>query len=144
MLSVTYPKPVYKIKTEGEKESIFDSLRKKWVVLTPEEWVRQNFISYLIQVKNYPASLMAVEKEILLGELRKRFDILVYDKDHQPWMMVECKSMDVALDDSVVAQLLRYHISMPVPYLVITNGNSSYAWMKTSKGLEEINELPLP
>lgn len=142
MLTVNYTQPDFKIKTDKGREFIFDTLRKKWIVLTPEEWVRQNFISYLIINKGYSASLIAVEKEIMLGELCKRFDILVYDKVHRPWMMVECKSMDVALNEKVREQLLRYHISVPVQYLVITNGNQSYAWKKTAAGLEEINELP--
>ena len=87
---INYPEPAFRIKTGNGKDFIFDLLRKKWVVLTPEEWVRQNFIQYLLQVKNYSAALIAIEKEIKLGELKKRFDILVYDSKHQPWMMIEC------------------------------------------------------
>lgn len=142
MLIINYPEQGFRIKKENERELIFDSLRKKWILLTPEEWVRQNFINYLIHEKKYPSSLIAVEKEIMLGELRKRFDVLVYDKQHQPWMMVECKAIDVALDNKVVAQILRYHISVPVQYLVITNGKHSFAWKKTAAGLEEIDALP--
>lgn len=142
MINVSYLQPAFSIKEEQGKEFIFDSLRKKWVMLTPEEWVRQNFISYLVDVMKYPGSLVAVEKELMLGELRKRFDILVYDRDHQPWMMVECKAMGVPLDEKVLQQLLRYTISIPVTYMVITNGKSCYAWKKTGNGVEEINTLP--
>ena len=85
MLIINYPEPEFRLKKEGSKEFIFDILRKQWLQLTPEEWVRQNFIQYLVKEKKYPASLIAVEKEIQLGELKKRFDILVYNKDHQPW-----------------------------------------------------------
>ena len=92
MLMINYPEPSFRVKTEKGKECIFDPHRRKWLILTPEEWVRQNFIQYLIQVMNYPASLIALEKEIWLGEMKKRFDILVYNKDHQPWMIVECKA----------------------------------------------------
>ncbi|MEI9943045.1 MAG: type I restriction enzyme HsdR N-terminal domain-containing protein [Chitinophagaceae bacterium] len=95
-----------------------------------EEWVRQNFIQYLIQVKKYPSSLIALEKMIELGELKKRFDILVYDTDHKPWMIVECKASSVELNETVLHQLLRYNISMPAEYLIITNGEYSYGWQR--------------
>lgn len=141
-ISIQYPPPAFRIKTEKGKEYLFDALRKKWVLLTPEEWVRQNFIQYLAAVMHYPASLIALEKKIRVGEMDKRFDILVYDRDHQPWMMVECKAMEVALDESVIQQLLRYHISVPVPYLVITNGKKCYGWKKNNGSLTGISELP--
>lgn len=142
MITITYLQPDFRIKKEGSKEFIFDSLRKKWVALTPEEWVRQNFIQFLVQSKNYPASLIAVEKEIQLSELRKRFDILVYDNNHHPWMMIECKAPDVKLDDAVLQQVLRYNISVPVKHLVITNGNVAYAWSKDDKALLPAGEIP--
>jgi len=142
MLTINYPKPEFRLKKEGSKEFIFDMLRKKWLQLTPEEWVRQNFVQYLIKVKGYSSSLIAVEKEIQLGELKKRFDILVYDSNHRPWMMIECKAGEVKLDESVLQQVLRYNMSVPVEYIVITNGNLSYAWQKKNSGLDDISELP--
>jgi len=142
MINISYPEPGFRIKKVKDKEFIFDVLRKKWLVLTPEEWVRQNFIQYLIQVKKYPASLIAIEKEIQLGELKKRFDILVYNNDHQPWMMVECKAGEIKLDDAVLQQVLRYNISLPVEFMIITNGNSTYGWQRAGNNLELINELP--
>ena len=143
MINIRYPEPAFRIKKENGKEFIFDPLRKKWLVLTPEEWVRQNFLQYLLQVKKYPAALIAVEKEILLGELKKRFDILVYNKEYQPWMMVECKAMEIKLDEMVLEQVLRYNISVPVEFMVITNGNLVYAWQKKDDELILINELPV-
>ena len=122
MINPDYPKHPYRIKTEGERSVIFDELRRIWVKLTPEEWVRQNFIQWLVQVKEYPAAMIAVEKEIRVHELSKRFDILVYDASHNPWMMVECKAQTVPLTEKVLMQVLRYNIAVPVPYLVITNG----------------------
>jgi hypothetical protein len=142
MIFIKYPTPDFRIKQEEEKEFIFDALRKKWLVLTPEEWVRQNFVQYLIKVMNYPATLIALEKEIQLGELKKRFDILVYDKVHKPWMMVECKGAEITLDTKVLEQLLRYNISIPVEFMVITNGSFTYAWQHTGKELKLIPELP--
>ena len=111
------------------------------MIITPEEWVRQNFIQYLLTVKKYPATLVALEKKIKLGELTKRFDILIYNKSHKPWMIVECKAPEVPLSESVLHQALRYNISVPVPFIVITNGNSTYAWKK-DHNLELINEIP--
>ncbi len=143
MVKIAYPEPVFKIKEEAGKEFILDTIRKKWIVLTPEEWVRQNFINYLIVVLQYPATLISVEKEISLGDLRKRFDILVYDNEHRPWMMVECKAMDIPLDEVVLQQLLRYNISTPVPYMVITNGVSCYAWKKENNTIISLDELPV-
>lgn len=142
MLTITYPEPSFRVKKQGEKDFIFDTIRKKWLLLTPEEWVRQNFVQYLVQVKKYPVTLVALEKMILLGELKKRFDILVYDQRHQPWMMIECKSPAISLDDGVLHQLLRYHISVPAGLLVITNGEYSYAWEKREGQLQMIDALP--
>jgi len=142
MLVINYPKPEFLIKQEGGKEIIFDPLRKRWLMLTPEEWVRQNFVQYLIREKKYPAALIAMEKVIRLGELKKRFDILVYDRNHRPWMMIECKSPSIKMDESVLHQLLRYHISVQTGYLVITNGSYAYGWEKENKGLKIIGDLP--
>lgn len=142
MIKVQFPESVFQIKEQDGKEIIYDGLRKQWLKLTPEEWVRQNFLQYIIQTKKYPSSFIAVEKEISLGELKKRFDILVYDQNHQPWMMIECKAMDVELTEKVLEQIVRYNVSVPVPFLVITNGAYTYAWERKGGGLIEIDELP--
>lgn len=143
MLEIHFPPPGFQIRKEGSQEFIFDPLRKKWLLLTPEEWVRQNFIQYLVQVLHYPASLIAQEKVIRLGELKKRFDILVYDRQHQPWMMIECKAPAIKLDETVVHQLLRYHISVPTGYLIITNGTLTYGWNKVDGALVLLEALPV-
>ena len=142
MVVINYPEPDFRIKKEGIKEYIFDGLRKKWLLLTPEEWVRQNFIQYLIRARNYPAALIAVEKEIRLGDLKKRFDILVYDRRHQPWMMIECKGQEIALNDATLQQLLRYNISVPVTFLIITNGTQCFGWTREGGALSTITEIP--
>ena len=142
MLDITYPEPDFRIKNEAGKEFIFDVLRKKWIILTPEEWVRQNFVQYLIQEKNYPSTLIAIEKEIQVGELKKRFDVLVYDAIHQPWMMIECKAATIKLDNSVLQQILRYNITVPVSFIIITNGNLSYGWQRKDNNLDLIMEIP--
>lgn len=142
MVKVDFPKPDFKIKEEAGKELIFDDIRKQWVRLTPEEWVRQNFIQYLVQTKKYPSALIGVEKEIKLGELKKRFDILVYNQQHRPWMMIECKAMDVQLTAEVLQQVLRYNVSVRVEYLVITNGTYTYCYQINSAGVQLLSELP--
>jgi len=143
MIQVNYPEPVFRFKEENGKEMIFDFIRKQWLLLNGEEWVRQNFIQFLVQELKYPIELIAVEKEIQLGDLKKRFDILVYDRDHKPWMLIECKTGGIVLNENVLHQVLRYNISMPANFLVITNGNFTYAWEKINDGLTEIQQMPV-
>ena len=142
MIKIEYPPYQPKIKVENEKEFIFDEFRKRWIILTPEEWVRQNFLQYLTQIKKYPASLIAIEKEIKLGELKKRFDIVVYDSNTKPWMIIECKEMNVPIDKSALDQVLRYNITLNVPYLVITNGSYCMALNLKENKISEMDFLP--
>ena len=142
MIDVQFPEPQFRTKREGEKTYIFDSIRKAWLLLTKEEWVRQNFVSYLIRTLHYPSAVVALEKEIQLHERKKRFDILVYNQAHQPWMLVECKAPEVRLDEAVLQQVLRYNMSVPVEYIVITNGNSTLAWHKREGHLQPLEEMP--
>ena len=142
MLSIHFPEPNFRIKTEAGKEYLFDPVRKKWLLLTEEEWVRQNFVRYLVEVCSYPAALVAMEKQIRLGELTKRFDILVYDGDHQPWLMVECKQMSVPMAEEVLHQALRYNLALPVRFIVITNGRETFGWEKIDGGLQPLQSLP--
>jgi hypothetical protein len=142
MIKIEYPPYQPKIKLEAGKEFIFDEVRRRWVCLTPEEWVRQNILQYLVTVQKYPASLIAVEKEIELGDVKKRFDIVVYNKRHEPWMIIECKEMKVTLDKAVLDQVLRYNINLQVPYLIITNGIHCFGFSCIANELIEINSLP--
>ncbi|MEP6674098.1 MAG: type I restriction enzyme HsdR N-terminal domain-containing protein [Ferruginibacter sp.] len=142
MIKIEYPPYQPRIKKEDGKEFIFDNIRKRWLVLTPEEWVRQNFIQYLVRIKQYPASLIAAEKEIKLGELTKRFDIVVYNKATKPFMIIECKEMNVQLNAKVLDQALRYNISLPVMYIVITNGSHTLAFKNDKGKMTELAELP--
>jgi len=142
MIEIQYPEPAFNVKHQNGAPFIFDVIRKKWLLLEDEEWVRQNFVQYLIQVMQYPQSLIALEKEIRLGQLKKRFDILVYNSGHQPWMLVECKAENINLNFDVLNQVLRYNISIPAQYLVITNGKQTYGWEKKNNSLEAIHSLP--
>ena len=141
MLLVKYPQNNFKIKTENNREYIFDEVRLKWVALTPEEWVRQNFLQYLLHEKKYPKALCAVEKMIKLGELKKRCDIVVY-KNSLPWMIIECKEMSTILNTIVIEQILRYHMALPAEYLIITNGNLSFGYQVLNNSVIELHELP--
>ncbi len=141
MISINYPEYPFKIQKEAGKDQIFDPLRKSWVVLTPEEWVRQNFIQYLIQIKQYPAALIAIEKTIQLGELKKRFDLIVY-KNNTPWILIECKEANVSISEKTLEQILQYQQVVEASYLVMTNGHSTYgAKIETGK-LHYLQSLP--
>ncbi|HEX5025429.1 MAG TPA: type I restriction enzyme HsdR N-terminal domain-containing protein [Agriterribacter sp.] len=142
MIKIDYPQHPYKIKTEKGKEYIFDEIRKQWVSLTPEEWVRQNFLQYLVQVKKFPASLIAIEKEIRLGELTKRCDIVIYNKNAEPLLITECKAMEVKIDSGAAEQIIRYNMSLPVQYLVITNGRYCFAFERTGTDFFDLPEIP--
>ena len=142
MIPVKFPEPAFRLKKENSIEFIFDAIRKQWLVLNDVEWVRQNFIQYLVQTLGFPAAFIALEKEIRLGELIKRFDILVYDPLHVPWMMIECKATAINLSDAALQQVLRYNISVPVPFLVITNGHYTFGWQKTGIDLKLIEQMP--
>jgi hypothetical protein len=140
MISINYPNYPFKIRknettniVDQVRDQIFDPFRKKWVALTPEEWVRQNVLQYLVQVCHYPSSLIAIEKSIQLGELTKRFDILIYKKD-KPWMIVECKEANVQITDKTIAQLYQYQQVLEAEFLFATNGHETNgAQIKTGK-----------
>jgi hypothetical protein len=122
--------PSYSFRITGDAgaQMIFDPIRKKYVQLTDEEWVRQNFAQYLIHEGNYPAGLMRIEGWFRLYAVKKRIDILVHDRTGKPVLMVECKKPEIALDDAVMEQLTTYNLQFKVPYLVITNGMSNRAY----------------
>jgi hypothetical protein len=141
MIKLIYPKDKPNIKTENEKEFIFCIIRKRWFIITPEEWVRQNFILYLIVNLQYPAALISVEKQLILSEVKKRFDIVVY-KDALPYMIVECKEMNVPLSESTISQVLNYNSAVQAPYIVVTNGSYCAGFLKTKNKFIEIEELP--
>ena len=118
----------YSLKTKliNSKEYLFDELRKKWIKSTPEELVRQQFWKYLHYEKKYPKSLIAVEKKIDVNGLNKRFDLLIYNNDGKPNIIVECKSKNVKIDESALNQILSYQYKLGANYLIITNGNKTY------------------
>ncbi|HUZ57533.1 MAG TPA: type I restriction enzyme HsdR N-terminal domain-containing protein [Hanamia sp.] len=142
MIKIEFSKDRIKTQQREGINEVFDIIRKKWFVLTPEEWVRQNFLQYLLILKKYPASLIAVEKEIRLGELRKRCDIVVYNRQSQPWMIIECKEMNVNLSQKTMEQILRYHVTLSAKYLVITNGKYCFGFENKEGQFTEISQFP--
>ena len=138
LISPTYP---FKIQQVQGKDQIFDPFRKSWIILTPEEWVRQNTLQYLVQTCSYPSSLIAVEKTIQLGELDKRFDIVVYKND-KPWMIIECKEARVEIGDKTLQQILQYQQVLKAEYLIITNGYQTLGAKIDSGKLHPLQNFP--
>lgn len=130
MQVLNFPQYLFSIETREGKEFIFDPIRKKWIVLTPEEWVRQHVIAYLVQTEKLPASLLAVERLIKYNKLSKRFDLLLFNAMGKPQMLIECKAPEVKLSNETLFQIATYNMVFGVPYLFITNGlqHQIYQW----------------
>ncbi|MFN8254626.1 MAG: type I restriction enzyme HsdR N-terminal domain-containing protein [Bacteroidales bacterium] len=139
----------FKIIQKNHKEYIFDSIRKKYVVLTPEEWVRQNTIYYLVHSKNYPPNLIRIEQKLKGKDQFFRSDIVVYSRNGEAKMIVECKAEKVKITQDVFDQISKYNLQFNVDYLVVTNGlmhytckmdykNKSYTFLKELPEYDEI------
>ena len=142
MISIQFNKYNFKIFQKEEITYIFDEVRKKNVILTPEEWVRQNFVHYLLYDLKYSKGKIAIEKEFELNGLKKRFDILVFDSDTKPFLLIECKAQSEPLNKNVLTQCLNYNMKYNVPYLVITNGDYTYGWKNENNCISTLNVLP--
>ena len=131
-------------KDENQKDEIFDELRKKFIVLTPEEWVRQNFLKFLREDKKYPDSLIAVEKGITVNTMKKRFDAVVYNKLGNPEVLIEFKAPGIKLDQKVMEQISRYNLSLNVRYLIVSNGLTHYCCLveKETNSISFLKEIP--
>ncbi len=126
MYKLNLPEFEYTLKKDEGKVWIFDVIRKKFIVLTPEEWVRQHFVNYLIQEFKYPKSLIRIEGGLTYNQLQKRSDILVFDRQGNPWMIVECKAPTLKVSDSTFAQASVYNHTIKAQYISITNGLMHY------------------
>lgn len=115
-----------KYRTNADKKEIYDPIRRKWVRCTEEEEVRQCFILYLLQEKKYPASHIAVEKEIKVNGLSKRYDIIVFDRQGNPHVVIECKAPHIEITQSVLEQVAAYNKTLRAPFVGVTNGNTHY------------------
>jgi hypothetical protein len=126
MQELNLPSYPFKVKRDADILQIFDIIRKKWVVLQPEEWVRQHVVWYLTEEKGYPASLIAVEKSLLVNKLQKRFDIVLHNNLGKPLIIVECKAPEIQIGEDALHQALRYNSIIQAPYILITNGLDMY------------------
>ena len=142
MIRIEFPAEKPRLSAINGEEFIFCLIRKKWLKVTPEEWVRQNFIIYLNRVLNYPLPLIAVEKTIRVGELSRRFDIVVYGKEHRPQFLVECKEMNVPLTEQVIRQALAYNLSVLATIIIITNGANSVAIQRKGTEITFLESIP--
>lgn len=125
MQPLNFPTYNFRLREDGSTQQIYDVFRRKWLVLTPEEWVRQHAAMYLIDL-GYPSGLMALEKSLVLNGMQRRADIIVYDRNGSPFLLVECKSADVKISQPTVDQAARYNLTLKVPYVFITNGLTHY------------------
>lgn len=137
MIRLNLPEYSFRIRATDNRLQVFDVIRKKFVALTPEEWVRQNFIQYLIQEKKYPASLFSIERETKYNRLKKRSDIRIFDRHGNLWMIVECKNPKVTINQKIFNQITIYNMSHKVKtkFLAVTNGLKHYCCsMKHEEG----------
>ncbi len=122
MIKLNLPEYKFKLKVSENKTFIFDRIRKKYFVLTPEEWVRQNFTMFLINEKKYPVTLIALERQLIVNNLKKRFDILIFNPSGEPNILVECKAPSVKILQKTFDQIARYNLKLKANYLILTNG----------------------
>lgn len=146
MEKLSFPEYNFKIKNDGQRTQIFDPFRKRYVALTPEEWVRQHILEFLVSEKGFPRGLMSVEESLKLHGQSKRADIVVYNNTGRPQMLVECKAPEVKLKQETFDQVARYNIVYQVPFLLISNGLEHYCCRlnleeKTYFFLEEIPDF---
>ncbi len=151
MQDLNLPPAGLKLREHNGKMQVFDFIRRRFVSLSREEWVRQHFIHYLIQKKEVPASLVAVEMQLKYNRLKKRSDIVIYGRNGSPLMVVECKAPEIPITQDVFHQVAMYNMTLKVPYLVVTNGlehfacriehqKGSYSFLKEIPSFEEMED----
>ena len=133
--------PEFEIEVDDGK--VFCLIRKKWLVLTPEEWVRQHFIHLLISTLNYPRGMMKLEHAISYFKNQKRSDITVLDRENGVFLLVECKAPSVAIDQKVVNQVAAYNKVLNAQYMAVSNGLKHFIWQRTTNGLKQIQTFPV-
>ncbi|WP_397363091.1 type I restriction enzyme HsdR N-terminal domain-containing protein [Olleya sp. R77988] len=126
MQKLNFPTYSFRFKNSENKVSIFDVVRKKFIILQPEEWVRQHCVHYLIEVKKYPLSLINVEKELKVNDLKKRYDIVIFNPDGSIHLIVECKAPKIEIKQNTFDQIARYNLVLNATYLMVTNGINHY------------------
>ena len=126
MQNLNFPSYTFRFKNSENKVAIFDEIRKKFVVLTPEEWVRQHVVQYLLLEKKYPKSLINVEKLVKVNGLNKRYDIVVFQPNGEIFLLIECKAPEVAISQQTFDQIARYNLKLNAQFLMVTNGLNHY------------------
>lgn len=126
MQGLNFPPYSFRIKNSQNRQYIFDGIRKKFVVLQPEEWVRQHVLRYLVFTKNYPKSLINVEKQLTINNLKKRYDVVVFNPDGSIFLLIECKAPEINITQAVFDQIARYNLQLKSKYLMVTNGLAHY------------------
>ena len=126
MKKLNFPTYSFRFKNSENKTLIYDEIRKRFMVLQPEEWVRQHCVKYLMEEKGFPKSLINVEKELKINNLRKRYDIVVFNPDGSIHLIVECKSAKIKIDQTTFDQIARYNLALNATYLMVTNGINHY------------------
>ncbi len=143
-MQLNFPEYRFQLQKSSHRTLIFDIIRKKFVSLTPEEWVRQHVLHYLIREKKVPPSLIMVESEIKLFHTRKRYDIAIFDRNGKALLVVECKAPTVPVTQDVLDQVVRYNMALKVNFLMLTNG-VTHIFCKTdqeSGNIRIIEDLP--
>lgn len=146
MIALNLPPYDHKIKRKEDKLFIFDILRKKYVFLTPEEWVRQHFVHFLINQYQYPKALMKAEAGLKYNNLPKRTDLVIFDRQGKPYIVVECKDVFVPLTQTVFEQAARYNYVLKAPYLIVVNGLDYHCCQidHTSQTYQFLQDIPVP
>ncbi len=147
MYKLNLPSFDHKLRKANGKVWIFDGIRKKFIVLTPEEWVRQHFIHYLVNEKQCPRSLIRVEGGLTYNQMQKRSDIVIFDREGKPWMVVECKSPTQMISDQTLSQAAVYNSTLKAAFICVTNGMVHYCaaveWeTRTTKLLDDLPAFP--
>ena len=126
MQILNFPQYQFRFKNSENKAAIFDEIRKKFIILTPEEWVRQHVIQFLIHEKKYAKSYINVEKIVLVNGLKKRYDVVVFNPDGTIFLLVECKSTEIDINQNTFDQIARYNLALKANFLMVTNGLNHY------------------
>ena len=152
MQNLNFPSFEFKIRTINYRQEIYDPVRHKYVVLTPEEWVRQHLILYLSLIKKFPLSVMGVEKQLMLNKQPKRFDLVIFSRNGSPYLLVECKAPGVEITEKAFDQAARYNMLLKAEYFFITNGldhytcridyeNKQYVFIEEIPQFDEISKI---
>ena len=144
MQKLNFPSYSFRFKNSENKVSIFDAIRKKFIILTPEEWVRQHVVQFLLEEKKYPKSLINVEKVLMVNGLRKRYDVVVFNPNGTVFILIECKAPEVKISQATFDQIARYNMTLEAEFLMVTNGLNHYFCLMDfeNEKYEFLRELP--